>query len=341
MSRDFREELLASVRQFGQTPRAAAVAKPVDVEPGQIRMLRAYDDDLDSMLVLVQSVDEDLSYAKVIGAISPVEDATVRNLVIERAYSEFQFDLALRVDAVATVWLTQLSATPVVGSVPPEVVDLARVAPRLSRFELARDAEALGLSTGSAVPQTGDPLWWSIGAGAEHLAKLSDSCHEALLREPVADPAILPSLIMRASRGDMSAAVSLKDAIDAGETVLTSEGWEACREPLARTQVRNPDMWRLLQLDFLESALRNSPELSAAPMENPQTRLAGYRALPAGLVDPLEDLVSISSEAGESSSRIWTSSHLWASPSRVIHSQIQGRNHALIAEFDESIEETR
>jgi len=339
MSRDFREELLASVRQSGQTAKAAAVAKPIEVQPGQIRMLRAYDDDLDSMLVLVQYVDEDLSYAKVVGAISPVEDATVRNLVIDRVYSEFPFDLALRVDAVATVWLTQLSATPVVGSVSPEVVDLACVAPRLSRSELARDAEAMGLSTGLAVPQTGDPLWWSIGAGAEHLAKLSDSCHEALLREPVADPAILPSLIMRASLDDKNAALALKDALASGQAILTSEAWEACREPLARTQVRDPDVWRLLQMEFLEGALRHSASSGSPPTESVEPRLSGSRAMPAGLIDPLEDLVAASSDSGNSSSRIWTSGHLWASPSRVVHTTVGSRNFTIISEFDAITEE--
>jgi hypothetical protein len=178
MNEDPRDRLLAAVKAANQSG-PVEFDTPSSVEVGQVRRLRAYDDELNSMLVLVLHVEDVAGWAKLVGVTSPRDEATVRDLVVKRGTAGSPFDLVLQVDGVATAWATQLSETPLVCSLSKPIVDLARRAPRMTTQELATEADATGISTGSLRPQLGDPLWWEIGRTAEHLAKLTDPCHEA------------------------------------------------------------------------------------------------------------------------------------------------------------------
>nr|MDT0522359.1 hypothetical protein [Streptomyces sp. DSM 41633] len=70
---------------------AASASKPLalsgsaSVVAGQVRRLRAYDDDMDSMLVLVLAVDSAAASATVVAVASPVDQATTRDIVVGRA----------------------------------------------------------------------------------------------------------------------------------------------------------------------------------------------------------------------------------------------------------------
>jgi hypothetical protein len=335
MSEDHKERLLAAVTAANQSS-PVKFDKPLSVEVGQVRRLRSYDDDLDTVLVLVMHVDEDFASANVIGAGSPVDGATTRDLVVSRATSGFPFDLFLRVGGVATAWTVQLSGTPVVGSLPIRIVNLARRAPQMASHELAAEAEAVGISTGSLRPQKGDPLWWQIGRTAEHLARLTDACHEAMLSQTIADPAILPSLILRGDEIDRSAALALSDAVGSESVVLTAESWDSFGEALSDTKVRDPDVMRLLERGFLQGALHHSAMGSPVPtaqVEEPTK--APARNIPTGLArDPLSRLVARCAHSGERSTRIATSGHLWAEDSCVFHTTVGGHRHAILAEFD-------
>jgi hypothetical protein len=340
MNDDLQDRLLAAVREANRTP-PVKFEKPSSVEVGQVRRLRAYDDDLETTLVLLLRVDDEVGFATVIGVSSPSDEATVRDLVVPRGTLGLPFDLVLKVDGVATAWTVQLSETPVVCSLPSDIVDLARRAPRMASHDLATEANAIGISAGSITPQTGDHLWWQIGRAAEHLAKLAAPCHEALVKQPIADPAILPSLILRGNESDRVAAVDLGNALHSKSVEPSPEGLSAFRETFLNATPPDPDIMRLLQSHFLEDLLRQSVDESPAPSaSSKESSFAVARNLPEGLNDdPLELVVARCDQSGERSTRVWTSSHLWMRTTSVLHTQVRSHRHAIVVEFGPSSKE--
>ena len=246
------------------------------------------------------------------------------------------FDLVLRIDGVSTAWNAQLSGTPVVSSLPHPIVELARRGAHLSNEELATEAAVVGLACGELEPQAGDHLWWEIGRAAEHLARLTASCHEGLIKPPVADPAILPSLLTSEDKTDWAEAMAVIDAISSDRAELPPEAWDSCEEVLSRAVTRNQDSWRLVERRFLEAALRCSasePPSHSEPIEEPI--LGPARDIPMGLTqDPLKRLVARVAKSGERSTRIVTIERLWREERNVFHTTVGGHRHAIIAEFD-------
>lgn len=338
MDDDPRDRLLAAVRAANQSG-PVKFDTPSSVEVGQVRRLRAYDDELDSMLVLLLHVDDDAGWAKLIGVTSPADEATVRDLVVQRETAGSPFDLVLRVDGVATAWTTQLSETPVVCSLPKRIVDLARRS-RMKTNELATEAEAAGISTGSLRPQIGDPLWWDIGRTAEHLATLTDACHEAMLKPAIADPAILPSLFLRGNEADQAAFFALCDARDKDAVQLSPESFESWGE-FPRSNLCKQDLLRLLERRFLQDALRfATTDISMATVGSEEPTVRPARDVPSSLPgDPLARLVGRCAGAGEQSTRVWTTGHLWREESSVFHTTVGGHRHAILAEVGTLSEE--
>ncbi|RFZ47390.1 hypothetical protein MSS4_03388 [Mycobacterium marinum] len=345
MNEELRDRLLGEIRAAGQS-RPVKLETPSSVEAGQVRRLRAYDDDLESILALLLHVDEEGGFATVVSVVSPKDEATVRDLVIDRASTGLPFDLVLRVDGVSTAWNTQLSGTPVVTSLPRPVTELARRGPRLSNDELATEAAALGIGSGELIPQAGDHLWWEIGRGAEHLARLTASCHEGLVKPPIVDPAILPSLLSNEDKADWAEAMAVIDAISSDRAELPPEAWDSCEEVLAQnhyrvvlapeTVTRDPDSWRLVERRFLEAALRCPAAVAPSQSEPIGGPVVGpERDIPMGLTqDPLKRLVARAAQAGERSTRIVTIDRLWREEGSVFHTTVGGHRHAIIAEFD-------
>jgi hypothetical protein len=339
MNKRAQDRLLTAVRAANKSA-PVKFGKPFSVEVGQVRRLRAYDDDLDTMLVLLLHVDDDVGTAKVIGVSSPSDEATVRDLVVQRGTAGLPFDVILRVDGLATAWTTQLSGTPVVGTLPDQIVDLARRAPRMTSQELATEAEAVAVSTGSLRPQIGDPLWWEIGRRAEHLARLSDACHEAMLKPPIADPAILPSLL-QGNDADQGAFFALCDALDKGAVLLSRESLESWGEALPPSNMRNQDLLRLFERRFLQVALRfSTADTPMASGESAEPTVRPARDLPSSVSDdPLPRLVATCAHSGEQSTHIWTSAHIWRERQSVFHTTVGGHRHAILADIDKSTEE--
>jgi hypothetical protein len=335
-------DLLAAIDSAGKVaPHRFQI--PVEVSPGQIRQLVAYDDNLDSALVLVLAVDEFAATAKVASVSSPVIDATYRDLVVHRSVSGFPFDFTIRSDGPASAWCVQLAGTPQVGSINPEIVKLAARAPFLNNGELAVASEEIGISLGPGRPRLGDHLWWSIGRSADNLARLTAECYEAMVSEPVADPAILPALILRSDETDKAAAMAMGKAL-ARETIQDSpETWDALDNALAVTDARDQDAMRLLERYFLERFLKADSTMATIGPEADNPASQGFevvRELPENLDrDPLVELLGRSARAGNRSTRIWTAHHLWTTPSVVVHTVIGEHKHAVIGEFEIEAEE--
>ena len=82
MNEELRDRLLGAIRAANQSAPVKKFETPSSVKVGQVRRLRAYDDDLESILVLLLHVDEEAGYSTVVGVISPKDEATVRDLVV-------------------------------------------------------------------------------------------------------------------------------------------------------------------------------------------------------------------------------------------------------------------
>lgn len=337
-----KDEILAAVNAARNAP-PHRFQKPLEVQPGQVRQLIAYDNDSDSTLVLVLSVDEISATAKIVGVSSPAFDATYRDLVVDRSASDLPFELVIRSDGPATAWCVQLAATPQVGSINRSIVELAASASRMTNEQLASAAADIGIVVGQLRPRVGDHLWWSIGRASNNLARLTAECHEALVSEPVADPAILPSLVLRGDESDKSAAIALGDALAMEAIEDSQETWAALDEAFSATSVRDQDTMRLLERHFLERLLKGSNTIGARRPKNINLELAdleAVRELPAGLNrDPLLELLSRSAEAGSRSTRIWTAHHLWTGPNAVVHTVVGQHRHAVIGEYEIDAEE--
>lgn len=319
---------------------AASASKPLalsgsaSVVAGQVRRLRAYDDDMDSMLVLVLAVDSAAASATVVAAASPVDQATTRDIVVGRAVTGFPFDLYLMVDGVATVWTTQLEGTPTVGALPDTLTEFALRAHRLSAEQFSIQAAEAGAEAGSLQVRTGDHMWWHRGRVAEHLGRLSDSCHHAALAPVVADPAILSTLIVRGDDTDWAATISMLDAYDADEIVVTEENWESSAAALSSAHA-HPDVMRLIQGRFIDTVLRESRR-PAVPLEPDVDAVDALprRELPPSLgADPLARLVARTAASGHRATHVWTSPHLWREESTVTHVVVHGARHALITDY--------
>jgi hypothetical protein len=335
-------ELLAAVNAARNVP-PHRFQKPLEVQPGQVRQLIAYDNDSDSMLVLVLSVDEISATAKIAGVSSPAFDATHRDLVVDRLVSDLPFELLIRSDGPATAWCVQLAATPQVGMVNRSIVELAASAPRLTNEQLASAAADIGIAVGRLRPRVGDHLWWSVGRASNNLARLTAECHEAMVSEPVADPAILPSLVLRGDDSDKSAAIAMGDALTMELIEESPETWAALDEALSATSARDQDTMRLLERHFLERILKGTNTIGTLgeKISNPELAdVKAIRELPAGLNrDPLLELLDRSARAGNRSTRIWTAHHLWTEASAVVHTVIGQHKHAVIGEYEIDAEE--
>jgi hypothetical protein len=206
----------------------------------------------------------------------------------------------------------------------------------LTNDALAMEAEAAGIVTGSQVPQAGDHLWWAIGRAAEHLARLTASCHEALVKPPVVDPAILPSLLSGENKADWAEALLVIDAVGADGAEIPPEAWDSCEEVLSHTVTRDQDSWRLVERRFLETALSRPAAASPSHSEPIGEPVLGPgRDIPTGLTeDPLKRLVARVAQAGERSTRIVTIGRLWREERSVFHTTVGGHRHAILAELD-------
>jgi hypothetical protein len=341
MNEAVRKDLLATVNGARATA-PWSFTKPTEVEAGQVRQLVSYDDSSVAILVMVLSVDPAAATAKVVAVGSPAADATVRDLVIDRSQTGFPFDLLVRSDGPATAWAVQLAGTRMVGNVKPKVVELAIRAARLSSDELAEASTEAGVAVGLLRPRVGDQLWWRIGRSSDKLARLTAECHEAMITDPVADPAILPSLVLRGSLPDKAAASAMGGALDRGEIDESPETWEYFDEALAKTQLRDQDTLRILQRHFLERSLKGTGSKVDADTQNPsEYATAGIRRdIPPDMErDPLLTLLSRSARAGNRSTRVWTARHLWGSTQAVRHAAVGEGRHTLITEFQFEKEE--
>lgn len=333
-----REQFLEQVRAAAKPPPKST--NPADVSIGQVRKLRAYDDDRDSMLVLVVGVDEIHATATVVVVRSPADQATKRDLVLSREVTGFPFDTVVMVDVIAKVWTTQLDRTRTVGTLSALITDVAWHGHQLSSEEFASKAVEVGGEVGELDPHVGDHMWWLRGQTAEHLARLSDSCHQASLAPVVADPAILPSLIARESAADWEATIALIDAREVDDVIVTDETLTFSAVTLSEVRT-SPDVLRLIQSHFMDAALRASVEHDPHVTTSAET----FRAIPNREVpesfggDPLVDLLSRSVDAGEACTHIWTSPHLWHAEENVRHLLINNIRHPLITEYNNRVEE--
>lgn len=335
-----------SRRDLLQQRTTAATSKPLDlsgtatVAIGQVRRLRAYDDDMDSMLVVVLALNSSAGTATVVAAASPADHATTRDVVVRREGTGFPFDLYLMVDGLATVWTTQLQGTPTVGTLPHHVTEFAQHAHRLPTEQLSIHAAAAGAEAGTLTTQTGDHMWWQRGRVAEHLGRLSDSCHNAALAPLVADPAILSTLITRGDDMDWAATISMLDAYDAREVVVTDENWECSAAALSSAHA-HPDVMRLIQGRFIDTMLRaRRGPADDLDFDEQVVESLPERELPSGLlVDPLARLLSHAAASGYRSTHVWTSPHLWREETAVTHVVVHGSRHALITNYGVDAEE--
>jgi hypothetical protein len=157
-----------------------------------------------------------------------------------------------------------------------------------------------------------------------------------LVKPPVVDPAILPSLLSGESKTDWAEALAVIDAVSTDGAELPPEAWDSCEEILSHTVTRDQDSWRLIERRFLEAALRRPAVASPSHSEQIGEPVLGpERDLPTGLTeDPLKRLLTRASEAGERCTRIVTIDRLWHEELSVFHTKIGGHRHAIRAEID-------
>lgn len=342
MREDVRKQILAQIHSASGATSPRRLTAPAAVQVGQVRKLLAYDNDRDSMLVLVVGVDYSRATATVVVTSSPAEHATKRDIILRRDVTGFPFETVVMVDIIAKVWITQLDGTRMVGSLPGQFCDFASTAHRLPSDELASGAQEIGAEIGALEPHVGDHMWWLRGQTAEHLAKLSDSCHQASLAPVVADPAIVSTLIARGATADWAATIALVDACNAEEVIVTDETLMSSATALSTTRT-SPDVLRFIQGHFMDEVLR----ASSVEHDSPRTSSAEtYHSLPKRSIpihlgdDPLLELVSNAVDHGEAGTHIWTSAHLWAEEKSVSHLVVNGIRHPLLAQFDARHEET-
>jgi hypothetical protein len=160
-----------------------------------------------------------------------------------------------------------------------------------------------------------------------------------MLKPPIADPAI-PSLL-QGNESDQDAFFAFCDALDKKAVVHSAESLESWEKIIPSSNLRKQDLLRIFERRFLQSALQfSTTDTLTATVESEEPILAPARDIPSSLPDdPLPRLVTRCAQAGEQSTRIWTTRNLWREENRVFHTTVGGRRHAIVADIGTSTEE--
>lgn len=334
MTERFTEDLLGRIEKIS-APALEDFGHPLRVDVGQIRRLDDVNQAGVSMMVAVLATDESLGTAQVVAAVSPPELASTRDIVVSAEHCGAPFPVVLLVDAVASVWMKQLIGTPQTGRLESSLVRVARRSHHMHANDLAREVNELGHQVGSTRMQPGDHLWWLQSRTIAVLASLAESCNEARLSTPIADPAILDAALTRGSLEDLGAVAVLRGLIQGGYVTPSPTAWDFLtnQEPLEHA---SPDLVRLLGDVLLDGLLQvDGPKDDDAHSEEGlslERRRVGVDAL------ALEGLLASRVSQGISGTRVFTSPHLWEPGDNYEPIFVGATAHAVVLETEESLE---